>query len=126
MSWSEVDFAVWFCVHAALVVPTAAQPWLQRKRFKIFARTLLGASSASYLVGVAFGAPLPDARWLYTVLLLLVFALTARGMLWLRGRWTNDPCTNCPLGVYPLCDWNRERFIVDLGIVPTLVVPSKD
>lgn len=101
----------WILPHVALVAPTALQPWVQAKAFKIAARTALGLASGSYGVGLAFGAPLPAPRLISVVVLIAVFLASLFSLLWLRRRRPNDPCKACPLGVFPTCDWNLPRLL---------------
>jgi hypothetical protein len=105
----------WMLPHVALVVPTAIQPWVQVKPFKVFARTALGAASGSYAIGLLLDAPLPAPRMLSVAVLIAVFLVSAAFLLWLRRRYPNDPCTACPLGVFPTCEWNLPRLLGQLG-----------
>lgn len=111
ISWSHLHWVVWGAVHAALVVPTALQPFYQAKRFKMSSRALLGLSSGSFLIGLAWCAPLGSPRWPLALALLFAFVLCARALLYLRQRKTDDPCGNCPLGVYPTCAWNLPTLL---------------
>ena len=42
---------VWLAAHVLMIGPTAMQPFVQRKRFKVFARAMLGAGTVTWLVG---------------------------------------------------------------------------
>jgi len=107
--WSQTWFhhwVAWFVAHAVAVAPTAAQPWFQRKTYKMGARSLLGIATGSYLLGAAWFAPFPSPRLLWTAASLCAFALTARLLLWIRARHIDDPCRDCPQGSFPICEWN--------------------
>ncbi len=101
----------WILPHVALVAPTALQPWIQAKAFKVAARSALGLASGSYGVGLAMGAPLPAPRLLSVVVLIALFLASLFSLLWLRGRRPNDPCKACPQGVFPTCEWNLPRLL---------------
>jgi hypothetical protein len=106
-----LPFAEWFVVHAALVAPTALQPWVQYKLYKIVARFGLGIATGSYLLGAFLFAPLPRPRIVTLAILLLIFVVAVWGMLGLRSRRPNDPCAACPLGMFPTCSWNLQRLL---------------
>jgi hypothetical protein len=104
------NWSAWFFLHVLLVIPTAIQPWFQKRLFKMISRTLLGVSTASYLVGLAYSAPLPEPRFWVGAGLTIVFLLSARVLVWLRSFRPDDPCVACPLGTYPVCEWNMPRW----------------
>jgi hypothetical protein len=113
--------AVWMLPHIMLVLPSAAQPWFQARPFKVMARTALGIASGSYAVGLLLDAPLPAPRLLSVAVFIGVFLASLAFLLWLRARKPNDPCVNCPLGVFPTCEWNLPRL---LGVAPVLHADS--
>ena len=88
------------------VVPTAFQPWVQNKSYKIFARTLLGASVGILTLVLVTGYSLPGLFWKWRIGLIITFLVIYRFLFWLRQIKPNDPCVNCPEGVYPVCEWN--------------------
>lgn len=101
----------WIALHLALLIPTALQPFLQLKPFKVAARALLGLTAGSFwLTGLSVlrsWAPAP------LVVVVMFFAFTA-GYLCLarlRQRWARDPCEGCPQRRYPTCDWNLPRLL---------------
>lgn len=108
----------WIALHLALLIPTALQPFLQLKPFKVAARALLGLTAGSFwLTGLSVlrsWAPAP------LVVVVMFFAFTA-GYLCLarlRQRWTRDPCEGCPQRRYPTCDWNLPRHAAALEVDP--------
>jgi len=109
--WELSNLAVWIAVHLAAVAPTALQPWLQSKPFKIAARFCLGLASASYFLS---GWRIDQGWmpvWLFLLLMTGVFAICFKALFVARTRFTADPCANCPLGDYPTCDWNLPRLL---------------
>lgn len=121
----HLPFAEWFGLHVALVAPTALQPWLQYKPFKIAARFGLGTATGSYLLGAFFFATLPQPSLLTLALLLLICAASAWGLLGLRARRPNDPCAACPLGMFPTCSWNLPRLLESMSD-PLLAAALRD
>lgn len=102
---------MWLAFHIALVWPTALQPWLQWKPYKVIARSLLGFASATWLLGTFRHQHTPLRLPFEVVLSALIFGLLARLLLRIRDRWTSSPCTSCPLGAYPTCSWNLPRIL---------------
>ncbi|NIE64358.1 hypothetical protein [Burkholderia sp. Ax-1719] len=111
ISWQSWSMAQWIVFHLLLLVPTALQPLWQAKRFKMFARSLLGFASGSYLASglfcVCYFAPL----WLFKAAVLFAFGAMLKLLLAWRNRRTADPCSNCPLGMFPTCEWNLPRLL---------------
>mgnify|MGYP003340604990 CR=1 FL=1 len=104
--------APWWLVGLGLafVVPTAAQPFVQRKPYKILARTLLGVGCAWYVLGLTL-APAWDARGLVIRGAgALLFALLYRALKVLRQARLDDPCATCPHGKKPFCHHYLPRF----------------
>ena len=99
----------WWTLHVLLVAPTAAQPWVQHKLYKIGARTSVGAASGTWLAGAALQA-YAGAGWVWPLLAGAIFAGVARTLLVLREHFTASPCTACPLGAFPTCAWNLPRL----------------
>lgn len=96
-------------VLAGLILPTALQPFIQHKPFKLAARTCAGVFSGAY--GVMCGALAVESSWFLLAAAIVLFAGSARGLLWLRARFPDNPCRSCPLGVYPTCSWNMDRLL---------------
>jgi hypothetical protein len=109
--WTKATTALWMIGHLALVAPTALQPLFQRKSFKIFARGLLGAATASYWISgaVLLAPPLP--RWLWVASMFGAFMFGYKLLTSLRAARRNDPCAACPEGIYPTCNWNLPRLL---------------
>jgi hypothetical protein len=109
----RIDFPVWLIAHTALIAPTAAQPFIQKKSFKIFSRTALGFGTSSYFAtGMLITAPLLNI-WLFRLLMFVVFGVIYFALTKLRIKFSQDPCKSCPLGTYPICDWNLPRLLED-------------
>lgn len=112
-NWAQISFFAWLVLHTTLVMPTIFQIKLQNKRFKIFSRTLLGVSISTYfLSGVFFISP-PFQRPIFVILLCLHFLAVYKSLSWLRNRYSQSPCENCPLGQYPTCEWNLPRLLAE-------------
>ena len=109
--WASVSLPLWIIGHAMFVAPTAVQPIVQKKSFKIAARLLLGATSASYfLSGLILQSYFSNA-WLWRGCVLLAFSLGFLILYKWRQRRINNPCDTCPLGTFPTCDWNMPRLL---------------
>jgi len=48
--WATITLPAWVAGHALFISPTALQPFIQKKGFKIASRISLGAASASYFL----------------------------------------------------------------------------
>ena len=90
-------------------LPTAVQPWLQNKLFKMFARTCLGMSVSVLTLILVSGHSLPNPLWFWRLGLIIAFVFMYRFLFWLRQVKPNDPCANCTEGVYPVCEWNLKN-----------------
>jgi hypothetical protein len=113
------EWVAWLLVHVVLVAPTAVQPWVQWKAFKVLARGAVGLASGSYWVGVAVAAPLPEPRSLVAAGFGAVFLASAGLLLRIRSARPNDPCRDCPLGTFPVCEWNMPLLSEGMGHVLT-------
>jgi hypothetical protein len=111
---TNVPLLPWAGLNAVLVGPTALQPWIQIKPFKIVARFLLGAATAGWTLGcfTANRTGLPQA--VEGALGVVTFVLLARLLWWLRETRTVSPCTTCSLGSYPTCTWNLPRLLAQV------------
>jgi hypothetical protein len=113
IQWSNIDLWQWFALHMILLLPTVLQIRIQRKSFKMTARFLLGITTSLYLVsGMLL---LPINLWV-RLLILVVFSFLYFALRRLRNRYISSPCDNCPLGRYPVCEWNMPRFLADNDI----------
>ncbi len=106
---AEPSALVVFACGVTAALPTFAQPFIQKKAFKILARTLLGGGLAlgvnatlASLVGP--GGVLGAVAFLVTAVVLAALALL------LRRRRSDDPCRGCPWGAFPLCAHNLEAL----------------
>jgi hypothetical protein len=109
--WGTAGTGIWIVGHLLGIAPAAAQPWFQKKWFKIGSRLMLGATAVSYWASGLFLLTPPASGFLWTVLMLVAFG-TGYGLLWwLREAHANSPCTTCPLGMFPTCDWNLPRLL---------------
>ncbi|VXB57767.1 conserved membrane hypothetical protein [Burkholderia sp. 8Y] len=130
ISWQSWPMAQWVVFHLLLILPTALQPLWQAKRFKIFARTLLGFASGSYLVSGLFCVRYFTPVWLFKAAVLFAFGAMLKLLLAWRNRRTADPCSNCPLGIFPTCEWNLPRLLAAnahdavLGQIPIHAIHS--
>jgi hypothetical protein len=111
IDWHTWPMAQWIVFHLLLLVPTTMQPLVQKKPFKIVSRTLLGAVSGSYLVSGLFYVVYFNPAWLFKASVLFAFFAMSKLLLSWRNRRTADPCSNCPLGVFPTCEWNLPRLL---------------
>jgi hypothetical protein len=106
----DLSFLAWAILHfGVLTVPTALQPWLQIKSFKVASRLILGIQITSYWIsGVVLFQP-PIHPWLFRLLLLFAFLLFYKLLSGLRKAHLDAPCQSCPQGIFPTCEWNRRR-----------------
>lgn len=110
LPWMALSYWQWGGVFAVLLAPTALQPWIQRKAFKVVSRFMLGVCIGLFGIGlIRIDYPVPSWAWRLGVAFIAV-ALW-RGLLLLRQSRSNDPCSSCELGVYPTCDWNLPRLL---------------
>jgi hypothetical protein len=86
------------------LAPTFAQPWIQRRWFKLPSRMLLGASCA-LAAAILLVAPLSAAGAAQRAAVLVIGAVLYRAATAVRQR-TPDPCRACPWGAFPLCAHN--------------------
>ena len=109
--WDIMALPLWIIGHALFVAPTVIQPLVQKKSFKIAARVLLGAASASYfLSGLVLQSYFANV-WLWRACVLLAFSIGFLILYKWRQKRINNPCETCPLGIFPTCDWNMPRLL---------------
>lgn len=118
INWANVSVGLWAVGHLLALSPTAVQPWLQRKYFKIGSRALLGATVVSYSVSGALLIRVPVNRPLWLLLMALMFWAVYAALRRVRDSQTDDPCEACPLGRYPTCDWNLPSLLQDPRVAP--------
>lgn len=97
-------------ISLACVLPTAAQPFVQRKPYKIFARTVLGLGCAWFVFGLTTAMAWDLRGVLVRVSGAALFALLYRAMKVLRQSRLDDPCASCPHGKKPFCEHYLPRF----------------
>ncbi len=100
---------VWMSWAFWLMAPTFGQPFIQKKLFKVIAR--LGAGVFSGCFGVVVTRYAVDSRWWIVGELAVGYYIVFRFLLWLRKRYTHNPCDSCPLGTFPTCTWNMGRLL---------------
>jgi hypothetical protein len=110
-NWADCSFFEWVFLHLILLLPTVLQPWIQRKIFKIASRLLLGISVGSYLLSGLFLYRGIFDPWFFRFLVLLALFIGFKALTLLRRSKPNNPCTSCPLGVYPTCEWNLPQLL---------------
>lgn len=102
--WNTVSFATSLSCHLLLLLPTAIQPWIQYKFFKKIARFILGVTISSYLISSIFYIALPFTGWLYYPLVFTTFGALSLCLIFLRNRFTKNPCRTCPTDICLKCD----------------------
>lgn len=85
--------------------PTFAQPFVQRRWYKLPARFALGVG-LGLVLGAAWCSPSDALGWAARALMLVGTLGLASLALALRRRRSNDPCRQCPWGSFPLCAHN--------------------
>lgn len=92
-----------------LYAPTLAQPFCQRKTFKIVARTLLGLAVVCLWIGGMMLPPIDAPGVLARLVFVLAFRQVYVTTLSLRATHTPDPCLQCGTTTYPFCKDNQPR-----------------
>ena len=124
--WAGVSLPLWIMGHAMFVAPTALQPLIQKKSFKIAARVLLGATSASYfLSGLVLQSYFANV-WLWRACVLLAFSIGFLILYKWRQKRIDNPCETCPLGIFPTCDWNMPRLLAQNNQDPLWIQINAD
>ena len=124
--WASIMLPLWIIGHALFVAPTAMQPLIQKKSFKIAARVLLGATSASYfLSGLVLQSYFANV-WLWRACVLLAFSIGFLILYKWRQKRINNPCDSCPLGIFPTCEWNMPRLLAQNNQDPLWIKISED
>ena len=124
--WDSIALPLWIIGHALFVAPTAVQPLVQKKSFKIAARVLLGAASASYfLSGLVLQSYFANV-WLWRAYVLLAFSIGFLILYKWRQKRINKPCETCPLGIFPTCDWNMPRLLAQNNQDPLWIKINAD
>lgn len=129
LPWERSPLALWIAIHLALIAPTALQPYIQRKGYKVVARTLLGAGTISYAISgmLWISPPPPIPQWLLHITVPLALLIGYKLLTYQRLKRFDDPCINCPLGIYPTCSWNLPMLLSQdpiLGQIPIEQIDS--
>ena len=107
----QISFLNWLGINIALLVPTVFQPFIQKKSYKVVSRWLLGLCIASYFLSGFFITNLPVNSWIFRISQIGMFALIFSILTWIRNSKIDNPCNKCPLGNYPVCEWNLPRLL---------------
>lgn len=124
--WATITLPAWVAGHALFVIPTALQPLIQKKGFKIAARISLGAASASYFLSGLVLQSYFSNSWLWRACVLLTFASIFLILYKWRQKRIDNPCEACPLGLFPTCDWNMPRLLAQNSQDPLWIKISSD
>lgn len=124
--WTDVTLLVWIIGHAMFVAPTAVQPFIQKKGFKIAARLLLGAATASYFLSGLFLQSYFSNAWVWRACVALAFTTGFMSLYKWRQKRINNPCETCPLGTFPTCDWNMPRLLAQNCQDPVWIKIAED
>lgn len=123
INWTSVSLVMWILSHLIALVPTIVQPWFQWKPYKIMARLILGISISTYWVSGMLLMNPPFSVWIFRFWVLMIFIILYYGLRAIRNRYTYNPCDDCPLGVFPTCDWNLPRLLnenADIDLLETI------
>jgi hypothetical protein len=105
-----LSFPTTLAIGLTVFMPTLIQPFLQRKLFKLFSRTLLGMSVVLMFYAAIFLLPLTWEGVLLRGGFLAAFCATYRLTQNYRARYTVMPKGKCDKGCYPFCKGNRKRL----------------
>lgn len=86
------------------------QVYVQRRSFKLVARTALGFGSAALLGSAFFFLPLNPYGLGGRVGTLMCYVGLVRIGLNFRSQRMNDPCNGCDEGAFPLCTWKAPEI----------------
>ncbi len=101
--WELIGFGV------ACFLPTLAQPFVQRKPYKVASRFLLGAAIALLCYGALLKLPWSGVGLFLRAVFVVVFVCTYKCTQRLRHAFTPRPCDSCPRGRFPFCAGNAAR-----------------
>lgn len=107
-----------------LFLPTLAQPFVQRKPYKILARGLLGAAVVLLWFGAMIMLPYTATGMLLRVAFFGIFMATFRATLRFRAAFAQDPTRDCTGAVYPLCRDHLDRLRPLLGRLERMARPE--
>ena len=107
-----------------LFLPTLAQPFVQRKPYKILARSLLGVAVVLLCFGAMVMLPYTATGMLLRAVFLGIFMATFRATLRFRAAFAKDPTRDCPGAGYPLCRDHLDRLQPLLGRLERMAKPE--
>lgn len=107
-----------------LFLPTLAQPFVQRKPYKIAARCMLGAAVVLLWFGAMVLLPATTTGMLLRGVFLGIFMATFRATLRFRAAFAQDPTRDCPGATYPLCRDHIDRLRPLLGRLERMARPE--
>ncbi|MEM8638943.1 MAG: hypothetical protein AAGG51_09040 [Cyanobacteria bacterium P01_G01_bin.54] len=93
-----------------LYSPAIGQIWWQTKPYKLLARFSLGLSVASLLYSGLIALPWSGLGLLLRLGFIIEFIAVWRITLKVRSRFSKSPCTNCPDGRFPICNYTLNRL----------------
>lgn len=114
IEWQFFSLLQWIILHIALIIPTILQVKIQVKSFKIASRTLLGIATSSYFMSGIFFLPILIDRYIFVIVITVIFAMSYRTIKSFRNRFTKSPCDDCPLGRFPICEWNLPHIMNEM------------
>ena len=97
------DFTMTWLFSLALFIPTLVQVKYQKKSYKIIARTLLGISIVLMFYSILFMIPWNPVGIIFKLIFISLFYLVYSYTNRYRRENIDDPCRECPSGVYPFC-----------------------
>lgn len=86
------------------------QVYVQRRSFKLVARTALGFGSAALLGSAYLFLPLNPYGLGARIGILMCYVGLFRIGLSFRSQRMNDPCNGCDKGAFPLCTWKAPEI----------------
>ena len=86
------------------------QVYIQRRVFKMVARTALGFGSAVLLSSAFLSLPLDSYGYSARGVVLICYVVLVRIGLNFRSQRMNDPCNGCTEGAFPLCTWKAPEI----------------
>lgn len=113
LPWERCSLPLWAMLHLLMLAPTMIQPYVKVKAYKVVARVMLGASMVSYAMSgmLWIVPPAPIPQWLLHLAVPMMLVVGYKLLSHQRIKRLDDPCSSCPLGVYPTCSWNLPSLL---------------